>query len=84
MSILKNEGMPGLYKGFGISIFGTIASTFSYFYIYASLRKRVVERTIGNLGTGTELLVGAAAGALCQLIVLPIAVVTTRYSFCLI
>ncbi len=78
-TILSEEGLLGLFNGWGVSSLGTVASSFSYFYIYSTIRKAVVERAAGPLGTGSELLVGAAAGALSQFFVLPIAVVTTRY-----
>jgi hypothetical protein len=79
VKILQKEGVLGLFKGYGISSFGTVTAAFSYFYIYSNIRKKVVAASVGRLNTVTELLVGALAGALCQFIVLPIAVVTTRY-----
>ena len=78
LSILKSEGITGLYKGLGSGTVGTIASSFSYFYIYSHIRQSVLQKAMKSLDTRTELLIGALAGALCQLIVLPIAIVTTR------
>ncbi|KAJ3111731.1 ADP/ATP carrier protein [Phlyctochytrium bullatum] len=80
IKILKNEGLPGLYAGLGAGLFGTVASSFSYFYFYSSIRTRYLKSLPKNaeISTAMELLLGAAAGALSQLFTLPIAVVTTR------
>ncbi|KAJ3109787.1 ADP/ATP carrier protein [Phlyctochytrium planicorne] len=80
LKILKNEGIPGLYAGLGAGLLGTVASSFSYFYFYSSIRTRYSASLPKNaeISTAMELLLGAAAGALSQLFTLPIAVVTTR------
>ncbi|KAJ8326712.1 hypothetical protein QVD99_005502 [Batrachochytrium dendrobatidis] len=79
LKIYKSEGLQGLYAGMGSGLFGTVVSSFSYFYIYGHVRGEYLKR-IGNkeVGTAMELILGATAGALCQIFVLPIAVVTTR------
>ncbi|KAI8930291.1 mitochondrial carrier domain-containing protein [Entophlyctis helioformis] len=79
LKIYQNEGLRGLYSGFGAGLFGTVVSSFSYFYIYGNVRGAYHEH-IGNseISTAMELVLGAAAGALCQFVVLPITVVTTR------
>ncbi|KAJ3284875.1 ADP/ATP carrier protein, partial [Blyttiomyces sp. JEL0837] len=80
LKIFRNEGITGLYAGLGAGLFGTVASSFSYFYFYSSIRTKYVNsRPAGaEISTPMELLLGAAAGALSQLFTLPIAVVTTR------
>ena len=78
MTISKNEGLEGLFKGYTISTVGTITSSFSYFYIYGSIRHRVLKILTGPPTISVELLIGAIAGALCQVLVLPLAIVTTR------
>ncbi|KAJ3220106.1 ADP/ATP carrier protein [Dinochytrium kinnereticum] len=80
LKILKNEGIPGLYAGLGAGLLGTVASSFSYFYFYSSIRTRYTASIPKNaeISTAMELLLGAAAGAMSQLFTLPIAVVTTR------
>ncbi|KAH6575691.1 hypothetical protein BASA62_001808 [Batrachochytrium salamandrivorans] len=77
--IYRSEGASGLYAGMGSGLFGTIVSSFSYFYIYGHIRSECLRR-IGKseVSTAVELIMGATAGALCQFLVLPIAVVTTR------
>ncbi|KAJ3264577.1 ADP/ATP carrier protein [Chytriomyces hyalinus] len=78
--ILKKEGISGLYSGLGAGLFGTVASAFSYFYFYSVIRaKHVASIPAGQeISTPVELLLGAMAGALCQVFTLPIAVATTR------
>ncbi|KAJ3415669.1 ADP/ATP carrier protein [Chytridiales sp. JEL 0842] len=80
LKIFKTEGIKGLYAGLGAGLFGTVASSFSYFYFYSTLRTRyIASRPAGaEITTAMELLLGAAAGAMSQLFTLPIAVVTTR------
>nr|KAJ3421989.1 ADP/ATP carrier protein [Polyrhizophydium stewartii] len=80
IKIYHHEGIQGLYSGMTAGLFGTVVSSFSYFYIYGTIRGAYLKR-IGNaeITTAMELILGALAGALCQFIVLPIAVVTTRY-----
>ncbi|KAL2916401.1 hypothetical protein HK105_204157 [Polyrhizophydium stewartii] len=79
IKIYHHEGIQGLYSGMTAGLFGTVVSSFSYFYIYGTIRGAYLKR-IGNaeITTAMELILGALAGALCQFIVLPIAVVTTR------
>lgn len=78
--IIEKEGVQGLYAGLFTGLVGTVVSSFSYFYIYSSIRQNYEKLLKGKgIGTGMELLLGAAAGALCQFVVLPIGVVTTRY-----
>ncbi|ORY51841.1 mitochondrial carrier [Rhizoclosmatium globosum] len=80
LRILNKEGLAGLYSGLGAGLFGTVASAFSYFYFYSSIRaKHVASLPAGaEISTAVELLMGALAGALCQVFTLPIAVITTR------
>jgi hypothetical protein len=75
-SIYTSRGIEGLYAGFIPSILGNIVNAFSYFFIYSMVRAQYIKRN--GLSTATELLIGAISGALCQLIVLPINVITTR------
>ncbi len=89
--ILEHEGVAGLYTGYPAATLGTLASSFSYFYAYAAVRGGYVQRLQRQVegsgasaarlevGTGMELLLGAMAGALSQLVTLPIAILTTRY-----
>ncbi len=77
--IYAKEGLAGLYAGLGSGLGGTIVSSFSYFYIYSTVRGAWIARMKSQaVSTGAELSLGAVAGALCQLIVLPIGIATTR------
>jgi hypothetical protein len=61
-------------------LFGTVVSSFSYFYFYSYIRTRYIASRPPNtpISTAMELALGAVAGALSQFFTLPIAVVTTR------
>ena len=50
---------------------------FAYFYFHSFLRTAALKKT-STLGTGAELGIGAAAGALAQIFTIPVAVVATR------
>lgn len=58
-----------------------MASTnFAYFYFYSLIRKIYIKSKdqTGSLGTATEFIIGAIAGAAAQILTLPVAVITTR------
>ncbi|KAJ2994751.1 ADP/ATP carrier protein [Globomyces sp. JEL0801] len=79
LKIVKHEGIAGLYVGLGSGLVGTLVSSFSYFYIYSTIRGGYSKSIkFQPISTAMELFLGAAAGALCQFIVLPIGIVTTR------
>ncbi|KAJ3321457.1 ADP/ATP carrier protein [Boothiomyces sp. JEL0866] len=79
LKILKTEGVKGLYAGIASGLMGTVVSSFSYFYIYSYIRGYYSKKIGGvSISTAMELTLGAVAGALCQFIVLPIGIVTTR------
>ncbi|KAJ1555080.1 ADP/ATP carrier protein, partial [Cladochytrium tenue] len=91
VKIVRHEGLGGLYAGLAAGLTGTVFSSFSYFYFYSLLRNGYIEALRARrarhggastpppaLSTAAELLVGALAGALSQLLTLPVAVVATR------
>ena len=81
MSILEDEGLPGLYSGLAGSLLGVASTNFAYFYWYSTVRTLYftkVQKTNKPPSTAVELALGAMAGALAQLFTIPIAVVTTR------
>jgi hypothetical protein len=80
IKIIKKEGIAGLYAGISSGLVGTIVSAFSYYYIYSSVRGNY-HKSIGykDISTAMELSLGAISGALCQFVVLPIGIVTTRF-----
>lgn len=55
----------------------TAIAEFAYFYFHSFLRTAALKKT-PSLGTGAELALGAAAGALAQIFTIPVAVVATR------
>lgn len=78
--IVASAGVRGLYAGMPGSLLGVASTNFAYFYWYTFVRSRYLRRA-GNppaLGAAAELLLGAVAGALAQLMTIPVAVVTTR------
>lgn len=79
IKIYTTEGLQGLYAGLASGLLGTLIASFSYFFIYSSLRGQYSRRINGTqISTAMELILGAAAGALCQFIVLPIGIINTR------
>ena len=79
IKILKKDGVKGLYAGLGPGLAGTVVSAFSYYFIYSTVRGRYLKSIDGkDISTAMELGLGALSGALCQFIVLPIGIVTTR------
>ncbi|RKP03652.1 hypothetical protein CXG81DRAFT_9275 [Caulochytrium protostelioides] len=80
MQIYCEEGAAGLYSGLAAGTLGTIASSFSYFYCYSWVHTvyRRLRHSGKPPGTVLELVLGALAGAMSQLVSLPVAVATTR------
>ncbi|KAK4049389.1 hypothetical protein OIV83_004122 [Microbotryomycetes sp. JL201] len=78
--ILKQQGISGLYRGFGASMLNTFSMQFAYFYWYTVVRRTYLKRfpTIGALSTATELALGAIAAACAQVFTIPVSVIATR------
>ncbi|KAK4056336.1 hypothetical protein OIO90_002780 [Microbotryomycetes sp. JL221] len=78
--ILKQQGVSGLYRGFGASMLNTFSMQFAYFYWYTVVRRTYLKRfpTVGALSTATELALGALAAAFAQVFTIPVSVVATR------
>lgn len=79
-SIVRDEGISGLYSGMAGSLLGVASQNFAYFYWYSVVRSLYTARVPAGSkpGVAIELSLGAVAGALAQLFTIPIAVVTTR------
>lgn len=79
-SIVRDDGITGLYAGLVGSLIGVASTNFAYFYWYSVVRSVYAARAAPGSKPGTivELSLGAVAGALAQLFTIPIAVVTTR------
>lgn len=79
-SIMKEEGLSGLYSGMAGALIGVASTNFAYFYWYSIVRTLYAARVPPGTKTSTavELSLGAVAGTLAQLFTIPIAVVTTR------
>lgn len=76
-TIIKDEGISGLYSGLSGSLLGVASTNFAYFYWYSIVRT-IYLRSGAKHSTAAELSLGAVAGALAQLFTIPIAVVTAR------
>ncbi|KAK7682636.1 hypothetical protein QCA50_014436 [Cerrena zonata] len=87
LQILKEEGIPGLYKGFGATMLNTFSMQYAYFFFYSFVRTSYIKRLTSKLpkgskapalSTAAELLLGAVAGALAQIFTIPVSVIATR------
>lgn len=77
--LYKKKGLEGWYLGIASSLASTASSNFAYFFWYAMIRKVYETRVSKNQkSTFVELSLGAIAGALSQLIIMPISTVSTR------
>ncbi|THH32256.1 hypothetical protein EUX98_g1932 [Antrodiella citrinella] len=87
MRILKEEGVAGLYRGFGATMLNTFSMQYAYFFFYSFVRTSYIKRLASKLpkgskapplSTAAELLLGAVAGALAQIFTIPVSVIATR------
>lgn len=78
LSILRDEGYPGLYRGLPTSSIGTASTNYAYFYWYTILRTVYITKLQLPNAISADLGVGSAAGALAQLCTAPIGVIATR------
>jgi len=87
VTILKNEGIGGYYKGFGANMLNTFSTQYAYFFFYSFIRGAYIRRRSAGLPPGAkppspstvaELILGAVAGALAQIFTIPVAVIATR------
>ncbi|KAI9806025.1 MAG: ADP/ATP carrier protein [Piccolia ochrophora] len=78
--ILADEGLYGLYSGFGGSLIGVASQNFAYFYWYSLVRVLYSSsrRSPQTTSTAVELSLGAVSGALAQVFTIPVSVITTR------
>lgn len=54
VKILKEQGIAGLYQGFGASMLNTFSMQFAYFYWYTIVRRTYLRKfpaVAGKLGT---------------------------------
>ncbi|KLO17420.1 adenine nucleotide transporter [Schizopora paradoxa] len=87
LRVLREEGVSGLYNGFGASMLNTFSMQYAYFFFYSWVRGSYIKRLLSKLppgskvptiGTAMELLLGAIAGALAQIFTIPVSVIATR------
>ncbi|CAK7262640.1 ADP/ATP carrier protein [Sporothrix epigloea] len=78
--IAHEDGVHGLYAGINGSLIGVASTNFAYFYWYSAIRTlyQRFSRSAAPPSTLVELSLGALAGAVAQMVTIPIAVVTTR------
>ncbi|KAK9237225.1 mitochondrial carrier domain-containing protein [Lipomyces kononenkoae] len=77
LKIYRKRGIFALYDGLPGAILGVASTNFAYFYWYGFLRSSY-QKKIPNMSITSELVIGAAAGALAQIFTIPVSVVTTR------
>lgn len=78
-TIVKEEGVKGLYKGVAPNCLGAGTAWGLYFLFYNSVKKRMAESSSqSHLGPFKHMAAGACAGALTTAITNPIWVVKTR------
>jgi len=77
---MKDDGVAGLYAGMAGSLIGVASTNFAYFYWYTIVRTLYIssQKVSTPPSTAIELSLGAVAGAIAQLLTIPVAVVTTR------
>jgi len=84
LSILKRDGIWGLYRGFTATMVNTFSMQYAYFFFYSFVRGAYIKRRTPPggkapaLSTAAELLRGALAGALAQIFTIPVSVIATR------
>ncbi|PPQ64597.1 hypothetical protein CVT26_001995 [Gymnopilus dilepis] len=87
LRIYKQEGILGLYRGFGATMLNTFSMQYAYFFFYSLVRSTYIKRLskklapgskLPPLSTAAELLLGAVAGALAQIFTIPVSVIATR------
>lgn len=80
--IYAKKGVLGWYHGLLLSVLGTAAQNFSYFYWYTVVRRvyaQLAKKTASHKHlTPVELFLGALAAAISQLFTMPIGVITTQ------
>ncbi|KAK9365486.1 mitochondrial carrier domain-containing protein [Lipomyces kononenkoae] len=77
LKIYRKRGPVALYDGLPGALLGVASTNFAYFYWYGFLRNSY-QKKFRNMSIATELVIGAAAGALAQIFTIPVSVVTTR------
>lgn len=80
--IYAKKGVLGWYHGLLLSVLGTAAQNFSYFYWYTVVKRVYAQLTKKTAAakhlTPVELFLGALAAAISQLFTMPIGVITTQ------
>jgi solute carrier family 25, member 33/36 len=68
-TILKNEGVYGLYKGYSASYYSSILYGYLYFYIYKGLKMQMKE-SLQPSCTSSYAMIYASASTLAEIIAL--------------
>ncbi|KAI9509810.1 mitochondrial carrier [Russula earlei] len=77
--IVKEEGIAGLYRGFGATMLNTFSMQYAYFFFYSFVRTSYLKRLAARRPPGSPALaLGAIAGALAQIFTIPVSVIATR------
>lgn len=81
--VLREEGVPGLYRGLSSSVIGTASMNFTYFYWSAVARssyRSILQfyNLADTSGITSEFALGALGGTMSQLCTNPISVIITR------
>ena len=80
-TIVKSEGVRGLYRGVTPNVVTAGSSWGSYFLFYQTTKSRMQqENSLYQLSTGEHLVAASVAGLMTLIFTNPITVVKTRYS----
>eukprot|EP00128_Syssomonas_multiformis_P008836 Colp12_sorted_trinity150504_noHs@32595 len=78
-TIIREEGIRGLYKGFGIMALGVMPAQLAYIGTYETVKQQTEALSRGRIsGTLNEFIGGACASVGSQMILVPIDIVAQR------
>lgn len=82
VTILKEEGIRGCYRGLGTSLITLIPNYAIYFTVYNQMKSYMCNKTSSNDGAKIQLVAAMGAGAVSEVFTNPLWVVKTRLQTC--